>query len=46
MTEEEMLGWHHGLNGHESEPAPGDSGGQGAWRAAAQGLQSWTQLRP
>ena len=23
-----MVGWHHRLNGHEFEPAPGDGGGQ------------------
>ena len=23
MTEDEMVGWHHGLNGHEFEQAPG-----------------------
>ena len=23
MTEDEMVGWHHRLNGHESEQAPG-----------------------
>ena len=23
-TEDEMVGWHHWLNGHESEQAPGD----------------------
>ena len=23
-----MVGWHHRLNGHEFEQAPGDSGGQ------------------
>ena len=23
-----MVGWHHQLNGHESEQTPGDSGGQ------------------
>ena len=28
-TEDEMAGWHHGLNGHESEWAPGDGDGQG-----------------
>jgi len=28
MTEEEMVGWHHQLNGHEFEQTPGDSGGQ------------------
>ena len=30
MTEDEMVGWHHGLNGHESEQTPGDSEGQGS----------------
>ena len=25
--EDELVGWHHSLNGHESEPAPGDSEG-------------------
>ena len=24
-----MVGWHHQLNGHEFEQAPGDGGGQG-----------------
>ena len=28
MTEDEMVGWHHRLNGHEYEQIPGDSGGQ------------------
>ena len=28
MTENEMLGWHHQLNGHEFEQTLGDSGGQ------------------
>ena len=23
MTEDEMVGWHHQLNGHEFEQAPG-----------------------
>ena len=27
-TEEEMVGWHHRLNGHEFEQTPGDSEGQ------------------
>ena len=26
-----MLGWHHGLNRHEFEEAPGDGEGQGSW---------------
>ena len=29
MTEDEMVGWHHQLNGHEFEQAPGDGEGQG-----------------
>ena len=29
MTEDEMVGWHHLLNGHEFEQALGDSEGQG-----------------
>ena len=30
MTEDEMVGWHHQLNGHEFEKAPGDGDGQGS----------------
>ena len=33
-----MVGWHHRLNGHEFEQTPGDSGGQGARRAAVHGV--------
>ena len=29
MMEDEMTGWHHQLNGHEFEQAPGDGEGQG-----------------
>ena len=29
MTEDEMVGWHHQLNGHEFEQTPGDGEGQG-----------------
>ena len=29
VTEDEMVGWHHLLNGHESEQTLGDSKGQG-----------------
>ena len=32
MTENEMLGWHHWLNGHEFEQAPGV--GDGQWSLA------------
>ena len=28
MTEGEMAGWHHRLNGHEFAPSPGDSEAQ------------------
>ena len=30
MTEDEMVGWHHRLNGQESEQTLGDSEGQGS----------------
>ena len=29
MTEDEMVGWHHWLNGHEFEQALGIGDGQG-----------------
>ena len=32
MTEDEMVGWNHQLNGHEFEPAPGVGDGQGSLR--------------
>ena len=28
MTEDEMVGWHHRLDGHEFEQAPGVGDGQ------------------
>ena len=28
MTEDEMVGWHHSLNGHEFEETQGGSDGQ------------------
>ena len=28
MTEDEMAGWHHGVNGHEFEQTLGDNEGQ------------------
>ena len=37
-TEDEMVGWHHHLNGHEFEQAPGD-GGQGNLACAIQGVE-------
>ena len=30
MTEDEMVGWHHRLHGHEFEQTLGDSEGQGS----------------
>ena len=30
ITEDKMVGWHHWLNGHEFEQAPGDGNGQGS----------------
>ena len=30
MTEDEMAGWHHWLNGYEFEQTPGDGEGQGS----------------
>jgi len=29
MTEDEMVGWHHRLDGHDFEQALGDDEGQG-----------------
>ena len=29
VTEDEMVGWYHPLNGHEFEETPGDGEGQG-----------------
>ena len=29
MTEDEIVGWHHLLNGHEFEQTPGDGERQG-----------------
>ena len=37
MTEDEMVGWHHQLNGHEFEQAPGDGKNREAWCAAVHG---------
>ena len=37
VTEDEMVGWHHWLNGHEFDQAPGDSEGQ--WSLAC--CSSW-----
>ena len=34
-----MVGWHHGLKGHEHEQTPGDSEGQEVWMLQSIGLQ-------
>ena len=40
-----MVGWHHWLNGHEFEQAPGVGDGQQAWHAAVHGVAKFqTQL--
>ena len=36
-AEDEMVGWHHWLNGHELEQAPGVGDGREAWCAAVHG---------
>ena len=53
MTADEMVGWHHRLNGHEFEQAPGDSEGQGSlvccspWVAKNRTqLSDWTATKP
>ena len=40
-----MVGWHHWLNGHEFEQAPGAGDGQGSLACAVHGVtKSQTQL--
>ena len=38
-TEDEMVGWHHWLNGHASEQTLGDSEGQGSLAVQSMGSQ-------
>ena len=38
MAEEEMVGWHHQLDGLEFEQAPGVGLDREAWRAAVHGV--------
>ena len=44
-AKDEMVGWHHPLNGHEFEQASGDDEGQKTWHAAVHGVtKSWAGL--
>ena len=44
-TEDKKAGWHHQLNGHESEQAPGSSEGQGTLACCIHGVaKSWIWL--
>ena len=52
MTEDEMAGWHHRLDGRESEWTPGVGDDREAWRGAIHGvtksrtqLSDWTELK-
>ena len=45
MTEDEMVGWHHQLNGHKFEQAVAVGDGQGGLACAVHGVaKSQTQL--
>ena len=44
MTEDEMVGWHHGLNGHEFGLTPGIGDGQGDLECCSHGVaKSWAE---
>ena len=46
MTEDKMVGWHHQLDRHEFEQAPGVSDEQGSLACAVHGVtKSQTRLR-
>ena len=50
ITEDDMVGWHHWLDGHEFEQAPGVGDGQGSlaccssWGCKETRLSDWTEL--
>ena len=45
MTEEEIVGWHHRLDGHGFAWTPGDGDDREAWRVAVHGVaKSGTRL--
>ena len=49
MTEDEMVGWHHRLAGHESKQTPGDGQGQGSleycslWSCKESDVTEWLE---
>ena len=44
-TEDEMVRWHHQLNGYEFEQTPGDGEKQGSLHAAVHRVtKNWTRL--
>ena len=44
MTEDQMDGWHHRLNGYEFEQTPGDGEGQGSLACCSAWGSKETQL--
>ena len=45
MTEDEIVGWHHRLSGHEFEWVPGVGDGQGSLACCSPWVaKSWTRL--
>ena len=45
MTEDEMVGWYHRLNGHEFKQLPEMVKDRKPWCAAVHGVtKSWTRL--
>ena len=44
MTEDEMVGWHHRLDGHEFEQTPGVGDVQGSLACCSPWGRSWTWL--
>ena len=45
MTKDEMVGWHHRVNGHEFEQVPGVGDGQGGLVCCSPGVtKSHTQV--
>ena len=51
VTEDETVGWHHRLNGHKFEQAPGDGEGQGSlaccspWSCKESDMTDWTEQK-